>query len=193
MQWKTARRVTALALLLTATAISAAQSYKFAIDAGASSVDAKVAFLGIGNRKALFPAVRGSVTLSPERMDSIDLDVTIDASQLKADDNLTTGRLKGKDFFYVEKYPTVRFEGTQLTMSGATTGVVRGDLTARGVTRPVALNVTFSEAPANARGKLPIRLTGVTTINRRDFGMTAYSLIVGKKVSITIRTRLVPA
>ncbi|MGL5837668.1 MAG: YceI family protein, partial [Sphingorhabdus sp.] len=80
----------------------------------------------------------------------------------------------------------------ELAMTNATAGIVRGNLTARGVTRPVALNVTFSSAPAATKGRDAIRLTGVTTINRKDFGMTAYSLIVGKKVTISIKTRLLP-
>jgi len=193
MQWKAARWPVAAMLLCGASAAWAVSTYSFTIDSGMSSVDAKVAFMGIGNRKALFPAVRGSVALSPAAMDRIDLDVSIDATQLKADDSLTTNRLKGEDFFYVARYPTVRFEGTDLSMTSATNGIVSGNLTARGVTRPVSLNVSFSAPPATASGKEPIRLNGVTTINRKDFGMTAYSLIVGKKVTISIRTRLLPA
>ena len=193
MRWKTAKCVTALMLLCASTLGNTASTYRFRLDPVSSSVDAKVAFMGIGNRKAYFPALRGNVTLSPDQMNQINLNVTIDATQLTADDGTTTGRLKGRDFFYVDKFPTVRFEGTQLSMTNSTNGIVRGDLTARGVTRPVALNVAFSTPPADARGKDAIRLTGVTTINRKDFGMTAYSLVVGKKVTITIKTRLLPA
>lgn len=193
MQWKAARWAIAATLLFGAAIAGATSSYNFTIDAGASSVDAKVAFMGIGNRKALFPAVRGTVALTPDAMDRINLDVMIDATQLRADDSLTTNRLKGDAFFNVAKYPTVRFQGTDLSMATQTSGIVRGNLTARGVTRPVTLNVSFSAPPSTTSLKEPIRLTGVTTINRKDFGMTAYSLIVGKKVTISIRTKLVPA
>ena len=193
MQWKAARWALAATLLFGAAIAGATTSYNFTIDAGASSVDAKVAFMGIGNRKALFPAVRGTVALTPDAMDRIDLDVMIDATQLRADDSLTTNRLKGDAFFNVAKYPTVRFQGTDLSMATQTSGIVRGNLTARGVTRPVNLNVSFSAPPSTTSLKEPIRLTGVTTINRKDFGMTAYSLIVGQKVTISIRTKLVPA
>lgn len=192
MQWKTAKWMVAVGLLCASSLGSTASTYRFNLDPESSSVDAKVAFMGIGNRKAYFPAMRGKVVLSPDRMDEIDLDVSIDATQLKADDGLTTGRLKGKDFFYVAKYPVVRFEGKVLSMTSPTAGTVSGELTARGVTRPVNLKLSFSAPPAQADGKDTIRLTGVTTINRRDFGMTAYSLVVGKKVTITIKTKLVP-
>ncbi len=192
MQWKAMHLLLVALLPFSAAAAWAASSYSYAIDPAASRVDAKVSFIGLGNKKVVFPAVRGNGSLSPTKTDQIALNVTIDATQLKADDSLTTKRLKGKDFFHVQKYPTVRFEGKNLTMSTATSGVVRGSLTARGVTRPLALNVSFSIPPAKATGKETIRLTGVTTINRKDFGMDSYALIVGKKVTITISARLQP-
>lgn len=181
----------AVATLLLGAAPPATLDYR--VDPAASDVAAKVSFLGIGSRTANFPAVSGAVSLSPSAMDQINLAVRIDARQLKASDQLTTDRLKSKNFFDVANHPTVSFAGKALTMTGPTTGQVKGDLTARGETRPVMLAVTFSAPPARANGSDAIGLTGSTTINRRDFGMTAYSLIVGKQVTITIRTRLVPS
>lgn len=179
-----------LALLLAA---ATAPPLAYRVDPVGSDVAAKVAFLGIGSRTASFPAVSGSARLSPAAMDRIDLKVRIDARQLKASDTLTTERLRGPNFFDVANHPTVSFIGTALTMTGPATGTVAGELTARGVTRPVTLAVTFADAPARAASGDAIGITGTTTINRRAFGMTAYSLIVGKQVTITIRTRLVPA
>ena len=175
---------------LLAAAPPATLGYR--VDPANSDVAAKVSFMGVGSRTANFPAMSGAVTLSPAAMDRFDLNVRIDARQLTASDTPITNRLKGKNFFDVAAHPTVSFSGKALTMTGPTTGTVKGDLTARGVTKPVTLAVTFSAPPARASGREAIGLTGKTTINRRDFGMTAYSLIVGKQVTITIRTRLVP-
>jgi len=180
----------ACALLLIAAAPPATLNYR--VDPAASDVAAKVSFLGIGSHTANFPSVSGTVALSPTAMDYIHLSVRIDARQLKAGDTLTTNRLKEKDFFDVANYPSISFAGKALTMTGPTTGTIKGDLTARGVTKPVALAVTFSAPPVRTTGHEPIGLIGTATINRRDFGMTAYSLIVGKKVAIKIRTRLMP-
>ena len=93
---------------------------------------------------------------------------------------MTLGRLKGENFFWVDRYPTVRFAGRRMVLTSATQGTVAGELTARGVTRAATLAVRFAEAPQAASGR-PIDLTGTTTIDRKDFGMNAYSLIVGRK------------
>ena len=178
-----------LALLFT---VGAAPAYRYEIDAPRSAVSAKVAFLGLSHKSAGFPRMTGSIRLSPERLDAIDLAVVLDARALTAGDAATQERLKGKDFFDVARHPTIAFSGQRMTMTGPTSARVEGQITARGVTRPAILAVSFAQAPASVTGREPIDLTAQTTINRRDFGMTAYSLVVGKKVSITIKARMVP-
>ena len=165
---------------------------RYIVDTEATSVSAKVAFLGLASKTAQFPKVTGGATLSPADPQSMRLDVTLDARALQAPDRVTLRRLRGEKFFWVEKYPTVRFRGTGLELTDARRGHVDGQLTARGVTRPVRLNITFDTPPRDAEAGGPLRLTGTTTIDRREFGMTAYSLIVGKKVDIEIRARMTP-
>ena len=185
------RRLLALtALLSVATAPDV--SHHYWLDGPHSSVSARVSYMGLGSKTARFPQMRGSIRLSPARLDAIDLDVELDASALDAGGKSDTNYLRGKDFFWVRQYPIVRFTGHRMTMTGAVTAQVDGEITARGVTRPAALAVTFQQPPAQATGRDPIELTARTSINRRDFGMTAYSLVVGKTVTITIDARLLP-
>lgn len=164
----------------------------YSVDAAASSVSAKVPFFGIGSRSAGFPDLAGTIRLSPSDQRQIDLDVRLNARSLTAPDSLTLSRLRGEKFFWVEKYPTVRFQGRRMTLSTDRSGTVEGTLTARGVSQPVTLQVTFDTPPASAAPGQPITLTGETRINRRDFGMTAYSLIVGKTVTIKLKAKLRP-
>ncbi len=188
MKWRRAW-IAGLALALVAAApTSAPRVYR--IDPASSEVAARVAFFGLSSKTARFPKLSGGIAFDPGNRETIDLDVTIDARVLAAPDTVTLGRLKGEKFFWVERYPTVRFAGRRLAMTSATRGTVAGELTARGVTRPATLAVRFNEAPLGAKGR-PIELVGTTTIDRRAFGMTAYSLVVGRKVVITIRARLV--
>lgn len=169
--------------------IAAGPSHRYAIVSAGSDVAAKVSFFGIGSKTAHFPRMSGGITLDPANPGGADLSVDLDARALTAPDRTTLARLKGPKFFWVDRYPTVRFAGHGLRLNG-TSGSIAGQITARGVTRPATLAVTFAQ-PVTTAG--PITLTGRTTIDRKAFGMTAYSGIVGRKVSITIRARMAPA
>jgi polyisoprenoid-binding protein YceI len=172
-------------------ALQASSAVGYRIDTTASNAVAKVAFFGLSSKTARFNSISGNVSFQPGNLKSISVNVAIDASKLVASDRVTTDRLKGEKFFWVARHPTVNFKSTDLHMNSATQGTLNGNLTARGITRPVSMNVTFSKAPAQAKGNERFTLTGKTVINRRDFGMTSYSAIVGKKVNITIEARLV--
>ena len=178
-----------LALFLLANAAGVPQRYT--LDASASNVSAKVPFFGLASKTARFPKMEGAVTIVPGAPEQAVIDVTFDATAIEAPDPVTLGRLRGEKFFWVEKYPSIRFVGRSLKLSSATRGTVSGELTARGVTRPATLAVTFDADPLALAGK-PVSFTGTTTIDRRQYGMSSYQLIVGNKVDITLKARMLP-
>ncbi|MCJ7420709.1 YceI family protein [Sphingomicrobium astaxanthinifaciens] len=161
-------------------------------DASASRVSAKVAFLGLASKTARFPAMEGSILVDPADRSRVDLRVDLDARHLEASDGVTRRRLKGEKFFWVERYPMVRFHGTSLQLDDDRRGRIAGTVTARGVTRPVTLEVAFDRPVAALDDGQPVRLAARTRIDRRDFGMTGYRPIVGNKVRIRIEARMVP-
>lgn len=177
------------ALALANTGIGAPQRYT--LDASASNVAARVPFFGLASKTARFPRMQGAVTIVPGAPERAVIDVTFDATAIEAPDELTLSRLRGDKFFWVDKYPTVRFVGRALRLTSPTQGTVDGELTARGITRPQTLTVTFDGDPLVMVGK-PVSFTGTTTIDRREFGMKSYQLLVGNKVDITLRARMVP-
>ena len=75
-----------LALCLIAPLLvgAASPSYRYQIDTARSDVSAKVGFFGIASKTARFPQMTGQIALAPERLDTIDLDVEIDARRLTA-------------------------------------------------------------------------------------------------------------
>ncbi len=172
--------------------LGAAPAHRYSIDAAQSQVSARVAFFGLASKTAYFPRVSGGITLSPERPERIDLTVTLDASALTAPDSVTLARLKGPAFFDVTRFPTVVFRGDTMRLTGEASATVAGRITARGVTRPAVLAVRFASPPQLADGRKPLILQGETAIDRREFGMTAYPLIVGRKVTIHLRAVLLP-
>ena len=179
-----------LALMMTLAFASAQTAYR--LDPAQSNVSAKVAFFGLASKTAGFPAMTGSIRIDPDRPTAIDLRVDLDATKLTAPDKTTLHRLKGDKFFWVERYPTVSFRGTKLRMDNERKGRIDGTITARGVTQPVVLDVTFDRPLARINGHEAIMIDAQTTINRRDFGMKSYSLVVGKNVDIAIRARMGP-
>jgi len=185
------RALLTLPLLLTLAA--GAPTHRYILDGAGSAVNARVAFFGLAHKTAHFPKLSGGISLAPDRLDEIALNVTLDARALAAGDRVTQERLRGPSFFDVERHPTVQFSGSRMTMTSPVTATIAGQVTARGITRPATLTVSFAQPPARATGQDPITLTARTTIDRRAFGMTAYSMVVGRKVTVTINARLVPA
>jgi polyisoprenoid-binding protein YceI len=165
----------------------------YRLDSTASSVSAKVPFFGIASKTARFPKMTGNVTLVADAPERATIDVVFDATAIEAPDSVTLNRLRGEKFFWVAKYPDVRFKGRSLRMTSATEGTVAGTLTARGVSRPQTLAVRFDMPPRDVPRGAAISFTGETTIDRRAYGMKSYQLIVGNNVDITLRARMVPA
>lgn len=182
--------IPAIALVASTAAVN--PGFRYQLDPAQSEVNARVSFFGLASKTAHFPRMSGTIRITPDRLDAIDMTVELDARSLDGGNRITTERLKGKDFFDVANHPLVRFEGQRMTMTGPVTAQLDGQITARGVTRPARLTIAFRQDPAKATGRDPILLSARATINRQDFGMKAYSLVVGKKVTITINARMVP-
>ena len=184
-------RLILLPLLAICALANVGAPLRYTLDASASNVSARVPFFGLASKTARFPKMEGAVTIVPGAPERAVIDVTFDATAIEAPDSVTLARLRGEKFFWVEKYPNVRFVGRSLKMTSPTRGTVAGDLTARGVTRPQTLTVTFDADPLAQAGK-PVSFTGTTTIDRRQYGMKSYQLLVGNKVDITLKARMVP-
>ena len=181
-----------LLLIANSDAHVASKPLDYQLDTLASNVSAKVSFFAIASKTARFPKMAGKVRIVPGKPQSARIDVTFDATALEAPDETTLKRLRGEKFFWVEKYPQVRFVGKNLTLTDDKRGSVSGNLTARGVTKPATLEVTFDVDPLTAPPGQPINFTGTTTIDRREFGMKSYQLVVGNDVDITLKARMLP-
>ena len=189
----TLRRALPLLLLLLPANSSSAQGDQrhYVVDGTNSSVDARVRFLGFGHKTARFPNMSGSLTLSLANYEAVDMTVDVDARTLTTGDS-ETNRLRGPQFFDVAHHPTVRFTAQRLVLTGERTATVTGQITAKGITRPGTIILTFSQAPFETTGSEVLGVIGTTTIDRRQFGMSAFPLVVGNQVQITIRARMVP-
>jgi polyisoprenoid-binding protein YceI len=147
-----------------------------------------------------FKNVHGTLDFDPEKPQDASLEATIDTPGLWSGEPDRDTHLKSADFLDVEKHPTITFKGKGVELLGATEGKMKGDLTIRGVTRPVTLNVRYLgqwETPwwENGVDKGPKTRAGflaTTRINRKDFGvnwnglMDRGGLVVSDDVDVTI-------
>jgi len=82
------------------------------------------------------------------------------------------GHLVSPDFFDVETFPELTFVATDVARADAATWTVTGDLTIKGVTRPVTIDFESTGSARDPFGNLRVGFEGATTINRKDWGLT---------------------
>jgi polyisoprenoid-binding protein YceI len=181
-----------LPLFAALLAANTSAPVNYTLDESNSLLSAKVPFFGLSSKTATFPKVSGTARIVGNDPSQAEIDVTWDATAITAPDTVTLNRLKGEKFFWVEEHPSIRFTGRSLNMTSATEGSMTGRLTARGVTRDQTLKVKFDRNPLTAGPDAPINFTATAKIDRRDFGMRSFQLIVGNKVNINLRARIVP-
>ena len=96
-------------------------------------------------------------------------DVTIDANSIDTNNEKRDGHLRTADFFDAEQYPAITFKNASLEQNGT---VIAGDLTIKGVTKRINIPVEISGPVAGPQGGNVIGISGETTINRQDFGVS---------------------
>lgn len=143
-----------------------------------------------------FTGVSGSITVAERPEDSC-VEVTIDAASVDTREEARDNHLRSPDFLDVEHYPTITFRSTGVRHLGGNRWAVDGELTIRGVTRPVTLDVTYEGAVRDPWGGERIGFSATTEIDRDDWGVSwnvpleAGGLLVGKKVKIEIEAEAV--
>jgi polyisoprenoid-binding protein YceI len=115
--------------------------------------------------------------------------VVIDAASVDSGVDEFDEHLKAAQFFDVEKHKQITFKSTKVVRTGPTTGAITGDLTIKGVTKPVVLEATFNRAADDPFFKThKIGFSAKTRVKRSDFGVDAYAPAVSDVVDITIET-----
>jgi polyisoprenoid-binding protein YceI len=139
-----------------------------------------------------FGIASGSVQLDPENPTASTGSFTIAAASLNTGVEQRDGHLRSVDFFDVEKFPEITFVSTAVTPRGGNDYAVTGDLTVRGITRPVTLDTEYLGLYASMGGARRAGFHATTKINREDWGLTwnvgleAGGWLVGKDIKLEI-------
>ena len=183
-----------------ATSAAPASVTTFNVDPIHSSAQFKVKHMMISNVKGEFSAIKGSLTLDTADITRSRAEASIDVATINTREEQRDGHLKSADFFDAAQFPTITFKSAQISKSGNGTLAVSGDLSIRGVTRKVVLDVEGPSAPVkDPYGNTRIGLSATTRINRKDFGLTWNSvlegggILVGEDVTITLDLQFLQA
>ncbi len=185
--WK--RGLICLAAVVAASPAAWAATY--ALDADHTTVEFKVRHL-FSYVRGTFREFEGSFEYEPGAPKTWKARAVIQAASIDTRVEKRDHHLRSKDFFEVETYPTLTFTSTEVTDATPTSAKLHGDLTLRGVTKPVVLNLAIHGVGKDPWGNIRSGFTATTTINRKEFGLTwnkaveAGQLLVGDDVEITI-------
>lgn len=169
-----------------ASAAEAAASYS--VDPIHSMVIFKVKHMGAGNFYGRFNQVSGTFTIddTDPSKNRIEFEVktdNIDTANKQRDDHL-----KGPDFFNVVQFPTITFKGKEIKKAGEQSHEVAGDLTFRGVTKPLKAKVEKVGTGKGRRGETITGFEATFTLKRSDFGMNYMVGPLGDEIHVIVST-----
>ncbi len=132
---------------------------------------------------------QGKVRVDDNDVPKSSVQVVVDTKSIEMLDTQQTAMLRDVDFFDVDKFPQMLFESTKIARTGDTTLKVLGNLTLRGITKPMTLDVSVTDRKPDApAGKRYALFKAEGTIKRSEYGMTKFIDVVGDNVDISIRT-----
>ncbi len=181
---------------MTTTLAARPQTTAWQIDPTHTDVEFTVRHLMISNVKGRFSNTSGSLQLDPKAPAKTALEVTIPIATIDTGVDQRDAHLRSPDFFDAETHPVMTFRSRRVEGDLAGQFKVHGDLTIRGVTKPIALDVTLDGQGKDPWGNERLGYSATTKINRRDFGLVwnqaleTGGVMVGDEVKVSINAEL---
>jgi polyisoprenoid-binding protein YceI len=173
-----------LAAGLSLSAFAAPETY--IIDNAHTFPRFEYSHFGYSNQVSRFDKTSGKIVLDRATKTG-SVDVTIDTTSVDTGFALFNGHIQGEDFLDTKKYPTITFKSSKLNFKGDTLASVDGNLTIKGITKPVTLEITsFKCMPHPMTKKDACGANAVTKIKRTEFNAGKYAPNVSDEVTLTI-------
>ena len=157
-----------------------------------SSIEFTVRHLLVSKVRGRFTRWSGAFLYDEKNPTASSVEVQIEVASVDTHEAQRDAHLRSGDFFEAEKHPQITFKSTGVDAKGAGALALRGDLTIRGVTRPVVLDVELGGHLKDPWGNDRVGFSATTAIDRKDFGITFNQtldmggLALGEKVDIAI-------
>jgi polyisoprenoid-binding protein YceI len=187
-------RLIALALSLS-PALALAESYQ--LDGSHSVTSFAVRHMVISTVRGEFTKVSGSAVIDDADLSKSSVEASIDVASVSTREQKRDTHLKSPEFFDAAKFPTITFKSTKVEKAGEGALKVSGNLTIKGVTKPVVLDLAGpTKEVTDPWGNVRRGISASTKINRKDFGVSWSALVeagpvVGDEVTIQIDAELV--
>ncbi|HMS70279.1 MAG: YceI family protein [Saprospiraceae bacterium] len=163
------------------------------MDKSHSKMTFTVTHLAMSEVDGVFKDFDFKITSSKEDFSDAVFEATADLKTLSTNNSMRDGHLQKDDMFDTEKHPTLTFKSTSIKPAGAKKFKLMGDLTMKGITKPVVLDLTLIGTGENQRSKKPMAGFKVTgTVKRTDFGVgTMPGLVVSEDVELVASAEFV--
>jgi polyisoprenoid-binding protein YceI len=165
------------------------------VDPGHAEVGFVGRHFGLTKVRGRFTGIEGSVVIAEDPAAS-HVEVVIDMASVSSGDQSRDDHLRSADFFDVELHPTATYRSTSVAVAGDS-GTVEGELTIKGVTRPVRLEVDYVGSATDPWGNDRAVFSATGRINREDWGLgwnmllDAGGLLVSKEIVLELEVELV--
>ncbi len=165
----------------------------WSIDPAHSKLGFSITHMMVSDVEGQFKNFTATVTSVNDDFAEAVVDLTADVASVTTDNDARDKHIKGPDFFDAEKYPKMTFKSTSFKKTGDKTYKVTGNLTLRGVTKPVVLDATLRGLYTNQAKKqvAGFKITGI--IKRKDFniGATFPAAALSDEVALTSNVEIV--
>jgi len=159
--------VAVLALVAAAPARAAVETFSFDQAHTLVGFSVRHVFTPV---KGEFKEVSGSIVVDRDNLANSKVEVKIPAASINTNNERRDTHLKSEDFFFVEKNPDITFVSKSITVGKDNKGKMAGDLTMRGVTKPVTLDIEVLGFSGTGPGTVA-GFTATGTLNRKDYGI----------------------
>ncbi|MBU1539041.1 MAG: YceI family protein [Alphaproteobacteria bacterium] len=164
------------------------QAGAYALDSAHGKITWSVDHMGFSTYKGQFVNVDADLTLDPANPSAATLTATIPLTEVDSNSDGLDAHLQTADFFDTANHPVATYVSRSVTVdpTAPNRATVQGDLTLRGVTRPVTMTVRFNQAGPSMGGVYRAGFDGEATVRRSDFGITYGLPGLGDEVSLHI-------
>ena len=142
---------------------------------------------GFSKSQGEFLEFNGTFTFDKKDFEKTKVEITIFTDSIDMDDDKWNNKMRGKQYFNTEEYPTMKFVSTRIEAIDSRHAIVKGNLTLLDTTLPVDVHMRFNKAGLNiASGKKTAGFSGHAMLKRSAFGMTKHLKYIGDEVEIRL-------